>query len=454
MKTRILFLFAILSLFTACKGAKYYYKLGTKQEASGLSSEAAESYYTALRQKKNFVEAQAGMKRTGQTVMNQKLVDFGRKKTMNTAREAVYAYVDVQEYQKKIAGVGVNIEISQMYQDDFEEIKKTYIHELYEKGTAQLEQEQYKEAESNFKEISKFDPNFKDAKDLQDIAYLEPLYKDGKAMFEAGRYRSAYESLNKVIERRSNYKDAVALKNKSLEKGTITIALLPFTNGTKETGAEISLSAYTLSALTSIKDPFLRVVDRENMMAILQEQKLQLSGIVDDKTAVEVGKIVGAQIILTGTILKFDQKKGSIARERRNAFQAYQEKQVSNGQEIMVTKYRPIEYDYYYGKSYCALDAQMKLISLKTGELLRTSMFNKKVEDEVYYGRTDYNKDYLYPNEGGNVQTASDKVQGFRNLFNIRRDLKSADELTADAYKQVTAEMAQQVKSLMLELVR
>ncbi len=257
-----------------------------------------------------------------------------------------------------------------------------------------------------------------------------------------------------MIERRNNYKGAVALKNKALDKGTITIALLPFSNGTRESGAEISLSAYTLSALTSIKDPFLRVVDRENMMAILQEQKLQLSGIVDDKTAVEVGKIVGAQIILTGTILKFDQKKGSITRERRNAFQAYQEKQVSNGQEIMVTKYRPIEYDYYYGKSYCALDAQMKLISLKTGELLRTSMFNKKVEDEVYYGRTDYNKDALYPNEGGNVQTASDKVQGFRNLFNIRRELKSADELTSDAYKQVTAEMAQQVKSLMLELVR
>ncbi len=454
MKTRFLFLFTILTLFTACKGPNYYYKLGAKQEASGLSTEASESYYTALRQKKNFVEAQAGMKRTGQTVMNQKLVEFGRKKTMATPREAVYSYVDVQEYQKKIANVGVTMEISQMYQDDYEEIKKTYIHELYEKGTAQLEQEQYKEAEANFKEISKFDPNFKDAKDLQDIAYLEPLYKEGKTMFEAGRYRSAFESLNKVIEKRNNYKDAVALKNRALDKGTITIALLPFTNGTRESGAEISLSAYTLSALTSIKDPFLRVVDRENMMAILQEQKLQLSGIVDDKTAVEVGKIVGAQIILTGSILKFDQKKGSITRDRQKAFQAYQDKQLSNGQEIMVTKYRLVEYDYYSGKSYCAIDAQMKLTSLETGELLRTSLFNKKVEDEVFYGRTDYNKDSLYPSEGGHVQTASDKVQGFRNLFNIRRELKSSDELTSDAYKQVTSEMAQQVKSLMLELVK
>jgi tetratricopeptide (TPR) repeat protein len=454
MKTRVIFFFCILSLFTACKGPKYYTKLGVKQEASGLSAEASESYFSALRQKRNYVEAQAGMKRTGQIVLNQKLVDFGRKKTMNTPREAVYAFVDAQEYQQKIAGIGVTLEIGEMYQNDFDEIKKTYINELYEKGTSQLEQEQFKEAEINFKEISKFNPNFKDAKDLQDIAYLEPLYKDGKAMFEAGRYRTAYESLSKVVEKRSNYKDASSLKSKSLEKGTVTIALLPFTNGTKSSGAEVGLSAYTLAALTSIKDPFLRIVDRENMMTILQEQKLQLSGIVDDKTAVEVGKIVGAQIILTGSILKLDEKKGNVVRERRTAFQAFQEKQVSNGQTIMVTKYRPIEFDYYYGKSYSAIDAQMKLISLQTGELLKTALINKKAEDEVYYARSDFNKETLYPNEGGNVQTAHDKVQGFRNLFTIQRDLKSTEELSSDAYKQATAEMAQQVKTLMLELVK
>jgi hypothetical protein len=91
---------------------------------------------------------------------------------------------------------------------------------------------------------------------------------------------------------------------------------------------------------------------------------------------------------------------------------------------------------------------------LQTGELLKTALINKKVEDEVYYARSDYNKETLYPNEGGNVQTAHDKVQGFRNLFTIQRDLKSADELSSDAYKQATADMAQQVKTLMLELVK
>ena len=85
--------------------------------------------------------------------------------------------------------------------------------------------------------------SLKDAKDLQDIAYLEPLYKDGKAMFEAGRYRTAYESLNKVLDRKDTYKDAKELKAKALEKGTITVAILPFNNGTRVNGVETSMAA-------------------------------------------------------------------------------------------------------------------------------------------------------------------------------------------------------------------
>ncbi len=449
----ILFILVVISL-ASCKGPKYYTKLGTKQEAAGLSTEAANSYYTALMRKRSYIEAQVGMKRTGQTVLNQKMAEFGRKKTMGTAKEGVYAYLEADEYRKKISNAGVNLDVSQMYLDDFDAAKAQYVAELYEKGTMHLEREEYRDAEVTFKELTKFDPNFKDAKDLGDVAYLEPLYKDGKAMLEAGRYRSAYESLNKVLAKKSNYKNSLDLKNQSLEKGTITVALLPFSNGTRTQNAEVNMSAYTLSALTNIKDPFLRVVDREHMMAILQEQKLQLSGVVDDATAVEVGKIVGAQVILTGTVLKYDERRGTVNRETRTAYQSYSERQVSNGQEVVVTKYKPVDYSSYYGKSYCSMDAQVKLISLKTGELLRTNMITKKLEDEVYYAKSDFDKNSLFPGEGGRVETASDKVQSFRSLFNAKREMKSVDELNSELYRAVTNEMAEQVKSLMLELVR
>ena len=44
------------------------------------------------------------------------------------------------------------------------------------------------------------------------------------------------------------------------------------------------------------------IIDRNQLDRIRQEQKFQMSGEVDDKTAVSIGKIIGANIIVTGRV--------------------------------------------------------------------------------------------------------------------------------------------------------
>ena len=46
------------------------------------------------------------------------------------------------------------------------------------------------------------------------------------------------------------------------------------------------------------------VVDRANIEKVIEEQKMQLSGLIDESTAVEIGKLSGAEIIVTGSISK------------------------------------------------------------------------------------------------------------------------------------------------------
>ena len=50
-----------------------------------------------------------------------------------------------------------------------------------------------------------------------------------------------------------------------------------------------------------LKNKFL-VVDRRDIDAIRKEQNFQLSGEVDDATAVEIGKFIGAGVIISGEI--------------------------------------------------------------------------------------------------------------------------------------------------------
>ena len=55
------------------------------------------------------------------------------------------------------------------------------------------------------------------------------------------------------------------------------------------------------------------VIEREKLAAVMQEQHLSLSGAVDEKSAVSVGKLLGCQLILTGAVTDFSVKKASAA---------------------------------------------------------------------------------------------------------------------------------------------
>lgn len=47
----------------------------------------------------------------------------------------------------------------------------------------------------------------------------------------------------------------------------------------------------------------LRVLERQNLQSLLQEQRLALSGRVDESSAVEIGKLLGVQYVITGGVV-------------------------------------------------------------------------------------------------------------------------------------------------------
>lgn len=54
--------------------------------------------------------------------------------------------------------------------------------------------------------------------------------------------------------------------------------------------------------------PGIRVVERARLQSLLTEQKLALSGRVDDRTAVEVGKLLGANYLLKGVVMLWGEQ--------------------------------------------------------------------------------------------------------------------------------------------------
>jgi len=84
-----------------------------------------------------------------------------------------------------------------------------------------------------------------------------------------------------------------------------TIAVYYFT----EAGRESSISDYLIDTLTSKiaqvageENLDVQIVSRQNLDRILKELEFQLSALADENRQVEIGKQLGADMIITGTI--------------------------------------------------------------------------------------------------------------------------------------------------------
>lgn len=446
----------VILVLAGCHNSKYYTKMAVKQETAGLVTEAAQNYYNALLKNRSNVDAQIGMKKSGQLVLNSLLNEFAKQKNFGSDKDAVYAYLEAQAYKEKIQRLGVNLLIPDYYESDFQTSKNAYLMKLYEEGTTLLEEQKYSEAEKKFQEICKLDADYKDTKELGEIAYLQPLYTEGKKFMENGAYRQAYNNFQKIMARNKNFRDTQQLIDECLENGRYTIAVMHFENATRTPGVDANISAYALSALSSIQDPFVRVVDRSSMDAVLAEQKLQLSGVIDERTAVSVGQIVGAQALLTGTVLSYSENVGTLRTKSREAYTAYQEKYLNkeDGKYYYQTKYKPTTYTEYYNSSSVSVSIQYKLIDLTTGQIIKTEIINKEVKDEVLYGKYNGELANLFPAAQYGPNLNSNDKRALNSLFQARQVLKSPAEISTNLYNTVSTQMTQSITKAVTSMIK
>jgi curli biogenesis system outer membrane secretion channel CsgG len=102
------------------------------------------------------------------------------------------------------------------------------------------------------------------------------------------------------------------------QSGKLRIAVLAFENNTTSHIFGDKLGEAASDELTTqlVKAGEFSVIERQQIQAILAEQTLGMSGAIDAATAAKVGKLLGAQLVVVGSITQFsvDQKSAGIGR--------------------------------------------------------------------------------------------------------------------------------------------
>ena len=345
----------------------------------------------------------------------------------------------------------MDLNIPDHYTKDYKISKEIVLEELYDDATQLMEEQKFEQAEATFKEINALDPNYRDTHQLSDVAYSEPLYIQGKVALDNGAYRMAYDYFEQILKRTQNYKDTRTLQQESLDKGRVTVAMVPFENVTREENIEKKVSAYLLDDLSKIPDPFLRFVDRSDMDQILEEQKLSVSGIIDDETATEVGELVGAQAIITGKVLDYKKSASRLQSETKKGYEGYQVKRRSpeTGAIYYETRYKPVRYKEYRAGTSVTLTFQYKLLSLQTGEIMVSRIVEREAQDGINYADFDGNASMLFPASGDSRNASSSAKRHLDDMLRSRRSLKSTTELTSALLNNISSDVAHEIGDYM-----
>jgi len=436
----------ILLLLQACVTSKSLSKKAAKMEAAGQYTAAADLYYQSLIKNSANTDALLGMKRTGEKVLRGYLQDFSKYAAAEDYKSAVYKYLDALDYQKTIRLVKVDLKIDPNYEQKYEEVKAEYIKREYNDGLKEMGIENFKAAEKHFNEVYKFDQTYKDVAELRNIAYLEPYYRKAEAFKDDQQWRQAYNIYSKILSRVGDYKDTREHMQYVLKMGQITIAMASVKDNRYAIYSK-NIKQYTMNAMMKANDPFIKIVDRDDIDKVLKEQEIALSGMAKDDGQVEVGEISTAKYVVIFDVTSYDVDEQPLKKVRRKGFEQYREKYYSAEDEKYHyrTKYKTVYYYEYTAYRKVSITTSYKIVSLSTGELLSTDIITKSYESNVDYADYKGKKSYLYPEVEGSVNTSRSAYNQLQSKLKGNRKLATRGELTNKIYQVTSDEIARRV---------
>lgn len=428
----------MLLMAMGCTTSKSLMKDGMEFQSAGMYEQAVEAYKQSISRKITNIESKKGLQEAGQRLLEVKLDEFSRARLLERNKEAVYSFMDAESFMESLKRYGVRLEIPDHYLRDYNAVEDIYLSDLYSTGAQALEDEQFEKAEKLFQEIARIHPGYGEVESKLGKSVLEPEYRKGDAQFAEGRYRDAYRTFERIVAQDPNYRDALSRMDLSLEKGRFVMALLPFDAHGHPQEVATRVQAYTMDGLSDLDNPFLKIVDRQNLDRIIAEQQFSVSGVIDEASAVEVGNLTGAEAILIGELIDYRESPGKLQVRSQNGYESYSVKEKdSEGNEKTVTRYRPVTYKEYRNTKEVFVSIHVKLLSLETSEVLISEIIDRELSDEVDYVRYDGNASRLFPQRNDRVWKSRSAVNSLRGRVDARTELSSTATMRNDLNKYV-----------------
>ncbi len=432
---KLIFLFVFLLILTGC-ASKRYVKKAMELENSGLYSSAADQYYNSLTKNINNIDAQIGLQRTGQLVLDDYIDKFKSQYQNGTAKEAVYAFKNAENYYQKLQKVGMNLIFPEEQSVYYQEMEDTYLSKLYQEGSKALSLEEFESSEPIFAEILTLNESYKDARSKWVIAKYEPIYRAGNQLMSSQMYRSSYLSFKKIVDEVGTYENSIDLMNETLDKAKVTILIpdVSYRNEAYQTLA-VKLKSKVVNGINNMNNPLYEVVS-----AVENDKNLftQRYGAFANNTGYDAQ--VDAKAVLQAKVINYGIHSSRLIKNEKRGYlknTVEYEDAVTHETKKKTVYDKVIYYEYEMERS-VSVTVEYAMNRKDRDELAVSNVFDKQETDRIYYAtyEGDYRKlvpgYWKYANKESSedyINKNSAEVNDLRALMKERKTVKSIHEL-------------------------
>lgn len=438
MRYFVAYLFIIAALL-ACNSTKKQLKHAAILEEGGLRTEAMQEYERIYRESGR-PEALVGQRRIAQSTL-QGMFQTAKMQCMQGNYDAALdAYRDAFAYQQRWQRLEISAPANA--ESEATTCKEDYIDYLYKKAEDQAQRYEFDEAKKSIRKIYSLDRDNKKARYLEILCEIIPKYEMGVKAFETGLYRDAYIYLNQVTGIDAGYKDALKLRDEALSKCRLNMAYLHIRSKEESANMQSTISGAIKGSILDLKNPFIRLIERDDLTKIVEEQMLNMGALVDEKSAIAAGKIMGARYIITGQTLSYSVSNNNVRSVERRGYLG------------STTNSRKIKYTEYHGTRSVQATFKFQILDAETGEIYASELIPLNYQtnaDWALYGGSGNVRD-IYPGEWKFqlIASKSDYVDKegkaeLDRLFANRTNTASESELLANIAQQVASKIARTV---------
>lgn len=316
------------------------------------------------------------------------------------------------------------------------------LNERYKEGSYFLMQENFKEAEQAFYDVSQINNNYLDVRNLYKEAYSEPIYRKAVKDLKIDKCRTAYLGLEDIINKFNNYKNAEELKNTALKCAEYPIIIESYRTSSSN-GFENRIQNAVIEDILSSKNPFVTIIKggTSNNSPLYninstRPTNSQLSRYVNNSYA-----NTRAKAILTVHINEYKLQESQPRVFNRNGIEVKRIK-ARNGSDSIVEK--AVTYKEYERRNTLSSSITYSLIEIKTGKILMQKTIQKNDEQEVRYARYNSNNlSLIYPTRivGSTFSRDDSNYKVLQSLFQTPETIDNeqlSDNILTDFRRRIT----------------